>query len=166
MRVVIALLSAIGVLASERPAVSVCELLSHLDRFNRTMVAVRGELLLDSDQSFDELGATDCRISEGHSIISIVSPDSHFLEAPPAGYMPDVQSILRAEKAVKQGEGRPVRVYATVTGFLLKSEAGPVPRGGGGMPHHATYPAYLVISGIKDIKLAYPRGQPAKAAPR
>lgn len=150
----VALASACACLASEPiRRFSVCDLVRTAVQLDGEIVKVYG-VLQDSDPKrenpyFDELVSENCKgkgMGESQAKIQVVSPDSHFLANPPAGYKPDLNSIRRAELMAEKAAAHHRSLSATVEGVLY------VPKAASGVPRHRSYTAIIVVQAIRDTK--------------
>jgi hypothetical protein len=134
-------------IAANPRAVSLCDLPQLGNQLEGRIIRISG-VLRNTDArdnpSFDEL-TEECR---GRLVrIQIVSPDSHFLDNPPAGYKPDTGSVRRAEPVFQKAAAEGRSVYATVEGVFYPASTQPP-----GPVRHRQYPAYIVIQAFRNVK--------------
>lgn len=136
--------------------ISVCDLVRNIQKLDGQVVKVQGILRSPNDPAidsyFDEIVGDRCT-GMGEVVVHIVSPDSHFLAAPPKGYRPDFESVHRAENIISAAQRKTssTRFVATVEGVavklaLLKSSdfARPLP--------HGNYAASVILAAIRNVK--------------
>jgi len=119
-------------------------------RVNGKIVSVRGILAASNPKAaqayFDELVGEGCDPSGSAVRIQVVSPDPHFLAAPPPGYKPDPDSVRRAERVAQDAADHHRALIATVEGVLYVAEGGVQ-----GFARHRRYPAIIVVAAIRDV---------------
>lgn len=141
-----------------RSVIGVCDLLREPGKYEGQMIRVRGQLRSSGSAehpSFDELDGAGCASNEQEEkwVVSIVSPDAHFLAQSPKGYRPDRRSVERVSRLVTKqvAAGRVISsVECTIEGLFYgdhtrdDGEHAVRPR------RHPRYDGHVVIQAIRN----------------